>query len=234
MPELAGVFLVGLVGSAHCVGMCGGFALAIAQLDRRAHALQLRQLAYYLGKTTTYALLGAAAGAFGAALSGAFAGMQQGLSLALGLVLVLVGVRLAGGLRTVQGWQRLPGLPGLARLIGRLLGRPSLPATYGLGLLNGLLPCGLVYGMLAVAAAAGGAAQGALVMAVFGLSTVPALYLTALAGFLMQPLWRRRLTVVGGVLVVLLGLFTMARGTPLAGLLHGGHAAAHAAPAAAR
>jgi sulfite exporter TauE/SafE len=108
-----------------------------------------------------------------------------------------------------------PGAHIAARLgpaIGRLVGSGSLTSLAGLGALNGLLPCGLVYGMLAVAAASGGALDGALTMAVFGLATLPALALTGWLGSRLRPqnrLWMQR---VAGVLVIAIGVLTVARG----------------------
>ncbi len=225
MAELLGVFLVGLLGSAHCVGMCGGFVVALAQMNDGARSLQVNHGLYFLGKTLTYAFLGALAGGFGAALGGLFATMQQGLSIALGVFLIVIGLGLIGVLRRFEGNAFLARFTGLSRLMGTLLQQRGPHAVLGLGMLNGLLPCGLVYGMLAVAAASGSATHGALVMGTFGLSTLPALYLTGVASFLMRPVWRSRLTLVSGVLVIGLGLMTIVRGTPsLNAMLHSAHA----------
>src|SRR5690606_23998356 len=102
--DLAVVFLVGLLGSAHCVGMCGGFVVAVAHAGgrRRAHA---RQAAYFLGKTSTYAAFGALAGLAGSAAGVALSGFQGLLSLLLGLVLI-------------------PGAPGLCRALRPLASPP--------------------------------------------------------------------------------------------------------------
>ena len=102
----------------------------------------------------------------------------------------------------------------LPAVLGRLLKRRTHAATFGLGMVNGLLPCGLVYGVLALAAATGSPLRGALTMAVFGVATIPALYLLAMASFLMRPAWRMRLNRISGVLVIVLGLITILRGTP--------------------
>lgn len=213
--DLLAIFLVGLLGSAHCVGMCGGFVVAIAQVNgSSARRLQLHQTVYYLGKTLTYAVLGALAGAFGAAVGALLSGAQQLLSIGLGVFLVLVGLGLVGMLRRFAGPVGLARLPILTNAIGRMLRRRSRGATFSLGLLNGLLPCGLVYAMMAMAAATGRPAMGALTMAVFGLSTIPALYLVAITSFLLRPAWRARLQMVSGVLVIAIGLLTIVRGTP--------------------
>ena len=224
MAELFAVFLLGLVGSAHCAGMCGGFVVALAQMERGPRRLHANQALYYAGKTSAYALLGLVAGGLGATLGAAFASMQQALGLLLGLLLVVIGLGLAGVLRRLDGTRLWMRVPGLSRALGNLIARGGPFAVAGLGLLNGLLPCGLVYGVLALAAASGSAWQGALVMATFGLATIPALYLTSLAGFLARPAWRTRLSRMSGVFMIALGLLTMTRGTDvLDGLLHRGH-----------
>lgn len=223
MSDLPLVFAIGLLGSAHCVGMCGGFVLALGHLHDRPRLLRLHQALYFLGKTVTYALFGAVAGGFGAALGLALSGVQSVLAVIVGLLLVGVGLGLIGVLRRFEGFRSVAGLRHLSGALGRLMARRSAPATFGLGMLNGLLPCGLVYAMLAKAAATGSVLGGAATMAVFGIATVPALYALSLAGFFLRPVWRARLNLVGGVLVVALGLMTIVRGTPAAGLLHGGH-----------
>lgn len=233
MSDLPLVFAIGLLGSAHCVGMCGGFVLTLGHLHEDPRRLRLHQALYFLGKTATYALLGAVAGGLGAALGLALAGVQSVLAVLVGLLLVGVGLGLLGVLRRLEGFRSVALLRRLSGALGHLMARQSAPATFGLGMLNGLLPCGLVYAMLAKAAATGGVLGGAATMAVFGVATVPALYALALAGFLLRPAWRARLNLAGGLLVVALGLLTIARGTPAADLLHGGHGHGieHAEPA---
>lgn len=228
MTDLSLVFLIGLLGSAHCIGMCGGFVLAISQMHGRAASLQVHQALYYLGKTATYAVLGAVAGGLGAAFGSVVTGLQDVLSIALGVLLVGIGLGIVGVLRRFGGSGRLARLNVVASALSFFLRKRSHAGTFGLGLVNGLLPCGLVYGLLVKAAATGTVLGGALTMAVFGAATIPALYLLALTGFLMQPVWRARLNLVSGVLVILLGLVTIVRGTPAMEMLMGhDHAAQH-------
>ena len=169
-------FLFGLLGSFHCVGMCGAIALA---LPGRADAAPLRhaggRLLYNLGRVTTYATLGAGAGLVGHGLR--LAGVQQSLSIASGvLILLLVAVpeRYSSrvghllGLNTPLGWVKTT--------LGRLFQQASWPALYATGLLNGLLPCGLVYLALAGALSAPGVAGAAAYMACFGLGTLPLMF----------------------------------------------------------
>lgn len=235
MSDLLFVFALGLAGSAHCVGMCGGFVLALSGVQPGQGTLHLRQAAYFAGKTATYALMGGLAGAFGGVLLG-LAGFQQGVSLVLGGVLVAMGLMLCGVWSPRTSLARYTPIQRLSGAITGLVRRGTLPAVFGLGLLNGLLPCGLVAAMLVHAAATGSAAGGALTLAVFGAATVPALYLTGLTGFLMRGLWRQRLVQISGVLVLLMGVLTLARATPVGeALLHralGHGASAEAAPGA--
>ncbi len=212
MLDLPVVFLIGLLGSAHCVGMCGGFVALLGHTADSARSARRRQAAYFLGKTATYAALGALAGWAGSAAV-TVPGAQGALSVALGLVLVAVGLGLCGVAQRLPGAGRV-GAWAAVRLgpaVRRLVQRDRAEALFGLGALNGLLPCGLVYGMLAKAATVGSAAGGALTLAAFGAGTVPALALAGAAGALLPAARRLWLQRAGGVLVVALGLVTVAR-----------------------
>src|SRR5262245_33676687 len=133
-------FILGLVGSLHCAGMCGPLALALPSPSHGTPGFIAGRLAYNFGRLITYSLLGMVFGVAGHALW--LAGVQRWTSIILGLVL------LAGLIMSRRVALALP----FARLVERLklpmstlLRRRSLPALTLLGLLNGLLPCGLVY-----------------------------------------------------------------------------------------
>ena len=206
------ILLIGLVGSVHCAGMCGGFVFALAQTSHQKRHFLMRQSIYYLGKTITYALMGAIAGAFGSMLGMFFSRFQLLLSVTLGLVLVLIGAGIMGVFRLSGSTFMLKPWKYLSNRMGRMLGESSRMAPLGLGLLNGLLPCGLVYAALAIAATSGSGIAGALSMSVFGLATIPALFVTATAGMLLKPAWRHRITIASGIIVIVLGLITINRG----------------------
>ena len=89
--SLGATFTAGLLTSLHCVGMCGGFVLALSQGAQGTRTLHQQQVLYFLGKTATYTLMGAIAGATGALLGGLFTGMQDALSIVLGIFLVVLG-----------------------------------------------------------------------------------------------------------------------------------------------
>ena len=204
--SLALVAGMGLLGSAHCIGMCGGFAVLAHGGSSRG---VLRTLTWLAGKTVTYVMLGLVAGLAGHALTAA-TGTQTAITVLVGTILVLMGLATAGVIP-----DRLPGLgavgPALSRGMGRLVGRPGWTGPFGLGLLNGLLPCGLVYTAVAASAATGSVSGGALTMAVFGLATVPSLTLTAWVAAHVGPAIMRRVARAGGWLVVVLGLMTLWR-----------------------
>ncbi|MCB2376261.1 sulfite exporter TauE/SafE family protein [Hymenobacter sp. BT635] len=188
-------FVFGFLGSFHCIGMCGAIALA---LPGRADAASASaryvggRLLYNLGRVTTYATLGAASGLVGQSLR--LAGLQQGLSIASGLlILLLIGLpqRYADQLSSRLGFSRP--LAWVKNQLSRLFQQYSWRALYGAGLLNGLLPCGLVYLALAGALSAPGVAGAAAYMACFGLGTLPLMLGLSLTGRLVPLRWRTRM-----------------------------------------
>jgi sulfite exporter TauE/SafE len=235
------IFLAGLAGSWHCVGMCGGFACALGPDARGRGATLTRQLTYNLGRVTTYCFIGALVGFLAAGLctSGANApptsGAQRILAVVSGLLMVFIGLQFLGWVG------RLGGPPGLgiggafiARSLRDLLRAPGPAAPLAFGVFNGFLPCPLVYAFAAQAAGSGGALSGLLVMLAFGLGTFPAMLLmgglggwlrragTASGGLGLRDLrWRQRGVAFAGAFIVLLGLITFARGiVPIGGHLH--------------
>lgn len=171
--------LLGLAGSLHCIGMCGPLVLALPGRDSSRVCFLISRALYNAGRTLTYVLLGIVAGIAGQVIS--LAGYQQTLSLVLGICLLLAVLIPAGLLlRPLPQTARLSGW--FRRLFGTLLRRHSLPALFGLGVLNGFLPCGLVYVALAGAAATGTVTHATGFMLFFGLGTIPAMLATAFGG----------------------------------------------------
>ncbi len=236
MNDLVLVFGAGLLGSVHCIGMCGAFVLAISQA-RDAGSAVGHQMVYFLGKAITYAVLGALVGLLGAALTQGVTAFQRGLSLVAGVVMVFIGLGLLGLLGRFGKLTTSGSFRPLQSAMGYFLKDRRLVGSFGLGLLNGLLPCGLVYGILAKAASTGSVVGGAVTMFVFGIATVPALLALGMTGHLLRPVWRARLNTAAGIVVIVLGLLTFLRGTPWIGpfmrAIHmGGHdAIEHVQPA---
>ena len=206
------LFLLGLASGVHCVGMCGGFVAAFS--SRKVIAIQpsgrrwRSLLAFNAGRITSYSVAGALAGLIGGQFA-ALLGAQTALYLLANLMFIAIGLHLAGitSLSVVEKigaplWRRLQPLAATALRGG----------NYAAGLLWGWIPCGLVYGALAVAAFAGTAAGGALAMAAYGLGTLP--WLMA-GGFAFTKTTRA----VAGATVLAFGVYGLAHGADLRGLL---------------
>lgn len=205
--------ILGLAGSLHCIGMCGPLALALPGNANRSRFVAGRLL-YNAGRVITYAALGAVFGLVGETL--VLAGLQRVLTIAAGVILL--------------GWlivRAKPGLLGRAQLIiprliaplktalAKQLRERSFPALFTVGLLNGLLPCGLVYLALAAAAATGTAADGALSMIVFGAGTIPAMLAVSLFGQTLHAGLRLKFQRAIPVLVATLAILFILRGLNL-------------------
>jgi sulfite exporter TauE/SafE len=211
---LATAFLAGLVGSAHCLGMCGGISglFALHSSVRGLHRQLPMALVYNAGRLASYALLGFAVAAAGSRFAALTPALGKPVRLVAGAVIVLIGLQIAFNFRALGFLERM-GAAAWSRvspLAGRLLPVNSLPRALGLGLLWGLVPCGLVYSMLLVAATSGHAVDGALVMLAFGIGTTPAMLLTGLGAARLAQLMQDRRTRLGaGLLIVMLGILTL-------------------------
>lgn len=197
--------LLGLVGSLHCAGMCGPLAMAVPVLGSSRGVVVLSRVIYNLGRVATYVLLGLVFGVIGQTF--ALAGFQRWVSLAAG-GLILIG--LVGTGRFALGLPLTKSVVRLKRAFGQLLQKRSVGSLFALGLLNGLLPCGLVYVAAAAAMTTGSLTEGAGYMAAFGLGTLPMMFGFGLVGMKLQQLFRFRqqrlvplsLALVGGLLLL--------------------------------
>lgn len=194
MEIIGAAFLAGLMGSPHCIGMCGGFAAACARPRGSI-------LLWHAGRLSTYALLGLVAGLFGSRVPGP-AWVPAAISIAL-----LLWFALALAEVVPQPRFRLPGVIDA----GVRLARQEGPlARFAFGAATGLLPCGLVYAGIAIAVGAASPAVGALAMIGFGLGTVPALSLLSMGvqRFAARGVWHRRAL---ATLVLAAGLLSIGR-----------------------
>lgn len=214
MIEWPLLLMAGLVGSSHCVGMCGGFVLSIGASAAGFRDNLWRQGVYTLGRLFTYGTLGAVAGFVGWRITRAVPSsvhISSVLAILAGLVLVYQGLASAGVLpkRVVSG--RAGGCVASSFFGGYLRG-PGRTSAFLAGMFTGLLPCGLLYGMLTLAASTRELVAGATTMAVFGLGTAPIMLLTGCGGSLLGLVARRRLFLVAAWCLVLTGGISIARG----------------------
>ncbi|WP_092134194.1 sulfite exporter TauE/SafE family protein [Cupriavidus sp. YR651] len=231
---LFSVFALALLGGVHCAAMCGGIAMAAEQrgfasvpavVHRTPRSWVFELLVMHAGRLTTYMLLGALMGAVGAtAWKQEYLPLQRWLYALGSALLVLSGLWLLRGKVPRAVWVEKLATGGAqyitrhCRVIGAhmpagLRRRPGpLARRYGMGLAWGIVPCGMVYGALALALLAGNAASGALVMGAFGLGTLPnLLVISGLSGYLRHLSRRRAVRVIAGVIVMAFGLLGIAR-----------------------
>ena len=201
-------FTLGLIGSLHCAGMCGPLVVAVPVIGEGRRARLFSRLLYHCGRLATYAALGLLAGAIGRSFL--WAGLQRWLS-------VLAGAAILAGLVVSMKWNTDGWIgAGVVRLKGhfaRALGRRSHGATFTLGLLNGLLPCGLVYVAMTAAIGTGHALAGAFYLVVFGLGTLPMMLGLALSFSTIRVPARWRHLVPASV--ALIGVLLILRGSGL-------------------
>jgi sulfite exporter TauE/SafE len=237
--SLLPIFLIGLLGGVHCVGMCGGIVSAFAvATPRRPFPVPVtasvslpaavadsgtRVMAFNAGRIGSYMVAGAFAGLLGSvpALIN-LAAVQTAAYWLANLMLVMLGLTL------MNAWHGLSRIEAVGRVVWRRvqpLTRRLLPVqgplqAFALGALWGWVPCGMVYSVLMTALLTASAAQGALVMLAFGLGTLPLLFTMGVAGTSLQPwLQKRVVRTAAGVLVLAFGLLGLVRvGT---GLSHG-------------
>ncbi|MCA9185123.1 MAG: sulfite exporter TauE/SafE family protein [Pirellulaceae bacterium] len=215
MIELPFILLAGMTGSAHCVGMCGGFVLALGSSAKGWRENVLRQSAFSCGRAFTYAFLGAVAAVGGLWLNSKYRSVMN-ISAVLAVV---AGVFLIQQGLSAAGWwpkRRVASRPNAACLTvsfyRSFLTAPGHANAFVAGVLTGLLPCGLLYGMLALAANTQSLWRGMLVMVFFAVGTMPVMMATGCSGTLLSMRWRQHLLQVAAWCVVLTGVITLARG----------------------
>ena len=215
-PLLGTALLLGAAGSAHCLGMCGPIALAVPSPRPDWRSRLSSTVLLNSGRVATYALLGAAFGFFGHGLR--LVGLQQAASILAGIILIL-SIVLPGALERWLPASRAALLIGRLRSsLARNLKRTAPEALVLTGMLNGLLPCGLVYAAAIGSAVMGTAGQGALYMLLFGLGTWPMLFAlrmgSAMLGQRARQALRRASPVLVGMVAVLLVLRGLELGIP--------------------
>ena len=207
-------FMIGLFGSFHCIGMCGPIALALPVQTENRFNLIIGRILYNIGRAITYACIGLIFGLVGQTLS--LAGLQQSVSIIAGvliLLMVIIPSRISNQiylLKPAYGFTNF-----LKARFGKLLKNKSLTSIFFIGLLNGFLPCGLVYIAVAGAIAAGGFLDGAFYMFAFGIGTLPIMLTVSLAGNFISINVRKKINKLIPVFMVALAFLFILRGMNL-------------------
>ncbi len=207
-------FAMGIIGSFHCVGMCGPLALALPLSDNSLFAKFTGALLYNSGRIITYSLFGLAAGLLGKSF--ALFGFQQWLSIIAGAVIVLLVIipklfpstfKNAGiGNKFFERFRQT---------FGKLFFKKNQSTLFAIGFLNGLLPCGMVYLAIAGATAAGSIPNSIVFMAAFGLGTLPVMWSIAFWGNFIGVQLRQKIRAAYPYMMMLMACLLILRGMGL-------------------
>jgi sulfite exporter TauE/SafE len=221
------VFLIGLLGGAHCIGMCGGIVSALSANTLDKSTPWLRQFAYNGGRIASYGFIGTAVGALGSAsmLFNQVLPVQLALYVVANLLLVAMGFYLMGFTKILAQverggqvlWRRIQ--PMTRRFLPVRTWRDALPV----GFLWGFLPCGLTYSVLSLSLVSGSALRGGALMLAFGVGTLPNLLLAGILLARYRDFVRGKyFRAVAGLIVAGFGLFGLVRAPELGGMLWAG------------
>lgn len=213
--SIATIAFLGAFG--HCIGMCGGIVIAYSSRkiedNWSTFSQTLAHLSYSFGRITTYVMLGVIFGAIGGVVQ--FNGYTTaGVTIIAGIFMILAGLSLIGKIRFLTNLEHSFSSSKIYRDIFRhLLKSKSLYSFYILGLINGLLPCGLVYFFAVTAASTGTPFWGGVVMLIFGISTIPAMLgLGLFTQILNRGSLRKLMMNLASIIVILFGIYTIYRG----------------------
>ena len=227
---LVAAFMIGLLGSTHCIGMCGGIVgaltMGLPETTRQSHLKLLPYLlTYNSGRLLSYSLAGLIVGLLSSSAGNLFeTGSFPIGGIVGGVFMVALGIYIGGWLQTMKPLEKLGGyLWRMIEPVGRRFMPVKSPAqALGMGFIWGWLPCGLVYSTLALAATSGDAVKSAMLMLAFGAGTLP--MLLAMGGFAekLQRFTRHKWTrYVAGILLIAFGAMILSKA------LAGGHMGAH-------
>ena len=208
-------FLMGLIGSVHCIGMCGPLVMALPISQQTNFQKWQSILLYHAGKISSYAVLGILLGMFGSQLP--LYGVQENLSIVMGSIMLLYVIYIF-----VIKSQLAPKFlkfnllyTFIVKKMGYLFKSKNRAVFYFIGILNGLLPCGMIYVALTSALATQNILQGGLIMTFFGIGTMPALIMVAIGGQYFSMAIRKNLQNLLPVFIFSMGILLILRGMNL-------------------
>lgn len=216
--NILSIISIAFLGSfGHCIGMCGGIVLAYSTIKIDPKSSKVSQstahLLYSFGRVFTYSILGAIFGALGGVVT--FSNTANGVMLLVaGMAMVLAGLSLMGKIKFLTLIEHsFSSSPFYRNLFKKVLNSKSNSSFFILGMLNGLLPCGFVYFFAITAASTASPFYGALVMAIFGLSTIPAMFsLGFLASLSSATNFRNMMVSLSSFAVIVYGVYTIYNG----------------------
>lgn len=200
---------LGFASGFHCIGMCGPIALSLGLNKQQAVNFYFQNLTYQFGRIVTYTILGALLGIIGEGFE--IVGFQRYLTIFVGILLILMAFFSFGGKDFAS---RIPfinnALLKVKIKLGQYLQKSDYQSRFITGLMNGLLPCGMVYMALTASLAYGGVANGATFMLFFGLGTLPFMFAVVLVGNLVSQNFRNTvLKIIPFMMIILGGLFIL-------------------------
>lgn len=213
-PIIFSALAVGFFGSAHCIGMCGPIAIALPVPNSGAFNFIAGRVLYNIGRIFTYSFLGALFGLLGSRI--VIAGFQQFVTIFLGfiiLLIVLTPFKYKAKVTQNKLVQKIS--TPIKSGIGELFKKGTASSMFLIGVLNGFLPCGLVYIAIAGAIASGDAVSGMLYMILFGLGTFPAMFAATIFGKFINLNLRRKLAKAVPVFAIVLAVLFILRGMAL-------------------
>jgi sulfite exporter TauE/SafE len=211
---LVSALILGLLGSLHCVGMCGPIAFMLP-VDRSNSFKKVSQIGvYHVGRLLAYSLIGLVFGLVGKSLY--IFGFQQQLSIAIGvlmIILVLLPYKMVGKYNLSRPLQTI--IAKVKSNLGQALKKKTADTFITIGFLNGFLPCGLVYMAVFGAVATGSLLEGSLYMLLFGLGTIPLMTSAIYLGKFLNTTVKQRIQKAIPIVVVLIGALFILRGLGL-------------------
>lgn len=206
--------ILGLMGSFHCVGMCGPIAIALPLNNSTWLTRISGSLMYNSGRTLTYAFMGVIFGLIGMGLK--MSGLQQWVSILMGILMIL-SVLVPALFKKSRFYENTVNrfTQFLKGHFHRLFMIRSYASLFLIGILNGFLPCGLVYIAIAGALAAADIVRGTFFMVLFGLGTIPMLFVLNIAGNILSTRFRAAVRKIIPVFIVIIGILFILRGMNL-------------------
>lgn len=205
---------LGFASGFHCIGMCGPIALSMGLTKNQKANFYLQNITYQFGRILTYSFLGAVLGIIGQSFE--LAGFQKYLTVSVGILLIIMAVSSFGGKDFASK------IPFVSKILlkvkmqlGKILQRPDYKSRFATGILNGFLPCGMVYMALTASLAAGGIWQSSGFMLLFGLGTFPFMFAVVFLGNFITTAFRVKILRVIPVMMICLGGLFILRGLEL-------------------